>query len=84
MEGLLEELDVDVPVGRDHAVAAVVHVVGDVVEDGLFGGGPYVGVERFFAEEFVDGAGGYGGQKLTFGIGPVIGVAGLQEQGAER
>ena len=81
----LEELDVDVPVGGDHAVASVVHVVGDVVEDGLFGGGPDGRCRGVFAEEFVDGAGGYGGEELALGIGPVVVVAGLEEDaGAAR
>ncbi len=45
---------------------------------GCLAAGHSVGVEAVFAEEFVDAAGGYGGEELAFGIGPVVGVAGLE------
>src|SRR5271154_4217856 len=45
MEMHLEELDVDVPVGRDHAVASVMHVVGEVVKDRLLRRRPHIRVE---------------------------------------
>ena len=80
VEDHFEEVDVDGPVGWDHAVAAVMHVVAEVVEDGGSGGGPVGGAEVLFAEELVDGAGGYGGQELAFGVGPRVGVAGLEEE----
>lgn len=83
MKSLFEELYVDVPVGGDHAVAAVVHVVVEAVgEDGLFRRGPCVGAEVLLAEKFVDGAGGNLCEELALGIRPEVCVAGLQEQRA--
>ena len=50
----LEELDIYFPVCGDHSMAAIMHVVGQVVHDRLLWVGPNVGIEAILAEQFVN------------------------------
>lgn len=61
-------------------MAAVVHGVGEVVEDGLTGDGEVGGAGSLLAEEFVHGAGG--DEEFAVRVGPLAGVAGLEQQRA--
>jgi hypothetical protein len=62
-------------------VAALVHGIAEVMEDGLLGTRPDIGAQIFFAEQLIDRASGGRSQKFAYRIRPVVGTAGLQEQG---
>ena len=67
----LEELDVDVPICGHHPVAAIVHVVRKIVQDGLLRPPGHTSVSSpSLPEQLVDRAGRDCSQKLALGIGP--------------
>ena len=84
MQVHFEELNVHFPIGGHHPVAAIVHVVAEIVQDRLLCRRPRIGVETLFAEQLVDGAGCYCRQEFSFRIGPLIRAACLKEKRARR
>src|ERR1700679_3883119 len=80
MQMHLEEFNVNIPVGRHHAVTSIVHVIGEIMKDWLLRSRPYIGIKRVFTKELIYRTGCDSRKELALGIGPVIRVSCLQEQ----
>src|ERR1700742_1018279 len=80
MQMYFEKFDIDIPIRRNHAVASVMHVISEIVQNRLLCIRPYVGVEAVLAQQFVYGPGSHRREELTLRIRPVVSVTGLQQQ----
>ena len=79
---LFQELEIDIPIGRDRSVSASVHIISEGVANQLARVRRLVVVRSALAEQFVDGPSCDRCKKFTLWVRPAIGIAGLEQQWA--
>jgi hypothetical protein len=60
-------------------MTAGMHVIAESIPDEMAGLRELVGSRTFLSEEFEDRAGGDGGEEFALGVGPSVGVTGLEQ-----